>query len=224
MKGRYIFLLLVLLFVMQYGHAQQSMADLIKKVPASGKSNTAFVPKGWKVAHKMVADFNGDNINDIAMIAEGNALIEGATSKDQVDMMRMTLVLLGNASGYQLSVKMPLQLNSDAPAELDSLAARNGKLVFCFGISTYPNMSGLDLAYRYTGSNWILAGFTKDYYVGDEGVKNPPHMLKIFDAETGATEEYQFKGKTRTLKKKYKKAVKAPSPISDMNKLDVYNL
>ena len=224
MMKQSIILLTVLLATLLNSKAQQTLPALIAKIPAAGKSEASFIPKGWKAVHKKMSDYNGDKLNDMVMILEGNALIEGATANDQVDMMRIIVILFGGSNGYQLSVKMPLQLNSDAPADLDSLAARNGKLVFCFSISTYPNMSGLELVYHYTNNGWYLAGFAKDYYIGDEGVKNPPHMLKVHDAETGATEEYQFKGKTKVLKKKYKKAVKAPSPISQMTSLDEYSM
>lgn len=222
-KVQHLFLLIFLLASVT-GMSQQTLPVILKGLPESGKSNTAFIPKGWKVVHKKTADFNDDKVNDMAMIAEGKALIDGATSNDQVDQMRIIVILFGDAGGYKLSVKMPLVLNSDAPYYLDSLSVRDGKLSFCFNIDTYPNGSGLDLAYRYKNNNWYLAGFTKDYYIGDEGVKNPPHMLKIRDTETGITELYQLKGKTKMLKKKTRKTDKAMSPISEMSNIDVYNL
>jgi hypothetical protein len=80
--------------------------EVLSKIPVSGKSIVAFIPKDYDTLEVVKGDLNKDNIADVAMVLKSKEEDKDDANKSGDELPpRLLLVLLKQADGYKLAAK-----------------------------------------------------------------------------------------------------------------------
>jgi hypothetical protein len=185
--------------------------EALPNIPAEGKTEQAFMPRGWKAAFNTIADFNKDNQTDKAMLIRS-------------EQQNMLLILLAKADKtYTCSFA-----GSFSSIEyISKLSKRNNTLQMTFDLPSYPNGHFINVYSRYQNNDWYIIGYSEESYEGlDEASgnsKNAKGLVKDVNLVTGDVAEYTLKGKNKTPKKNYKQQKAPLLLLKDLDSLSVMN-
>ena len=183
-----------------------------KDLPVEANSISKFIPKGWKQTYSVTADFNKDQLDDVAILI-GNSqqwmLVVLLKEEDKVTYLR------DFASSFS-SIEY-----------ISKIGKRGNTLQLTFDLPSYSNGHIINVFSRINANGaFEIIGYSEETYEDNDAAAKKKVLKGLFkdvNLVTGEVVESTIIGTKKTVKKKYKEKVKKLLLLGQIDQLPVMN-
>ncbi len=184
-----------------------------KDLPVEANSVQKFIPKGWKQLYSATADFNKDQLDDVAILIGNNSqqsmLVVLLKEEDKITYLR-------NFASSFSSIEY-----------ISKIGKRGNTLQLTFDLPSYTAGHIINVYSRINANGaFEIIGYSEESYEDNDQAAKSKVMKGLFkdvNLVTGEVVESTITGTKKTLKKKYKEKTKKLLLLQDIDKLPVMN-